>query len=315
MFNLNLIKMKNILFIIAVCFTLTLVSCRKEPFTEFPDYDKNWLALADNPNDPVIHANYQFYQETGIPVFVNDTIGSQQRVDVFGKTYTHYEVLSLSYSLGGLQSGPPPNVQSFTYCNQEDVPAALTFLRSEIMPTIGKIHVPSIFLVENMNTNAFGTYAYKGFNTVAIAQISKISTMSPTTKADYKAAILRAMLTNSVLDNKYADILDKFYGVSRKFVPNRDAYGLATYFLNSNYVTGLPSGTPITLQAIGFLDADARISSYSPLSTWLDVCMYIEAAMVNTDAQFKQKYAAYPNILIKYTYIRQILTDIGIKQS
>jgi hypothetical protein len=41
--------------------------------------------------------------------------------------------------------------------------------------------------------------------------------------------------------------------------------------------------------------------------------MYIEAAMANTDDQFKQKYAAYPNILLKYGYIRQILTDMGIK--
>ncbi|SFA51763.1 hypothetical protein SAMN04488511_110152 [Pedobacter suwonensis] len=307
--------MKNILFVAAACFTLTLVSCRKEPFTEFPDYDKNWLAMEDNPNDPTIHANYQFYQETGIPVFVNDTIGSQKRVDVFGKAYTYYEVLSLSYSLGGIPSGPPPTVQSFTYCNKADVPVALTFLRSEIMPIIGKIHVPSILLVENMNTNAFGTYAYKGFNTVAMAQISKISTMNQDTKTAYKAAILRAMLTNSVLDNKYADILDKFYAVSRKLVSTRDAYGLATYFLNSTNVTGLPAGTPITLQAIGFLGTDTRISSSSPISTWLDVCMYIEAAMANTDAQFKQKYTAYPNILTKYAYIRQILTGIGIKQS
>jgi len=304
--------MKNILFVIAAF--LMLVSCRKEPFTEFPDYDKNWLAMEDNPNDPTIHANYQFYQETGIPVFVNDTIGSQQRTDVFGKTYTYYEVLSLSYSLGGLQSGPPPMVQSFTYCNKADVPNALTFLRNEIMPVIKRIiHVPSILLVENMNTNAFGTYAYKGFNTVVVAQVSKIPTMNAATKADYKAAILRSMLTNSVLDSKYADILDKFYAVSRKFVINRDAYGLSTYFLNANNVTGLPSGTPITLQAIGFLGADARITSSSPISTWMDVSMYLEAAVVNTDAQFKQKYAAYPNILLKYGYIRQILNSMGVK--
>ncbi|MCX2494651.1 hypothetical protein OQX63_14285 [Pedobacter sp. PF22-3] len=306
--------MKNILFVIAACFLFTLLSCRKEPFTKFPDYDKNWLAMEDNPNDATIHANFQFYKETGIPVFVNDTIGSQQRVNVFGKAYTYYEVLSLSYSLGGIQSGPPPVVQSFTYCNKADVPTALTFLKTEIIPLItGKIHVPSILLVENMNTNAFGTYAYKGFNTIVVAQISKIPTMSAATKANYKAAILRSMLTNTVLDNKYASTLDKFYTVSKKFVTGRDAYGLSTYFLTSNYIVGLPAGTPLTFQAIGFLGPDTIITSISPNSTWLDVSMYIEAAMANTDDQFKQKYAAYPNILLKYGYIRQILTDMGIK--
>lgn len=271
--------------------------------------------MEDNPNDPTIHANFEFYKETGIPVFVNDTIGSQKRVDVFGKAYTYYEVLSLSYSLGGLQSGPPPAVQSFTYCNKADVPNALAFLRNEVIPLIkGNIHVPSILLVENMNTNAFGTYAYKGFNTVVVAQISKIATMSATTKAEYKGAILRSMLTNTVLDNKYASILDKFYAVSKKFVSGRDAYGLSSFYLKSPEIVGLPAGTPFTFQAIGFLGPDARLPSpSSPISTWMDVSMYIESAMVNTDAQFKQKYAAYPNILIKYGYIRQILTDMGIK--
>lgn len=313
-FNLNLINMKNTLFMIAACCTLALVSCRKESFTKFPDYDKNWLAMEDNPNDPTIHANFLFYKENGIPVFVNDTIGSQQRVDVFGKTYTHYEVLSLSYSLGGIQSGPPPEVQSFTYCDPADVPNALTFLRNEIMPVIkGNIHVPSILLVENMNTNAFGSYAYKGFNTVVIAQISKIPTMDETTRADYKGAILRSMLTNTVLDNKYAAILDKFYTVSRSFVSGRDAYGLNTYFFNSQTIVGLPPGTPLTFRAIGFLGEDTRIPSTTPISTWLDVSMYLEAALVNTDAQFKQKYAEYPSILLKYGYIRQILNDMGIK--
>lgn len=270
--------------------------------------------MEDNPNDPTIHANFQFYKETGIPVFVNDTIGSQKRVDVFGKAYTYYEVLSLSYSLGGIPSGPPPAVQSFTYCSKADVPNALTFLKNEIMPVIGgNIHVPSIFLVENMNTNAFGTYAYKGFNTVVVAQVSKIPTMNETTKAAYKAAILRAMLTNSVLDNKYAGILDKFYAVSRKYVNGRDAYGLNSFYLTSTYIVGLPPGTPFTFQALGFLGPDTRITSSSPISTWLDVSMYIEAAMVNTDAQFKQRYAASPNILLKYGFIRQILNDMGIK--
>lgn len=268
--------------------------------------------MEDNPNDPTIHANYQFYKETGIPVFVNDTIGTQQRVDVFGKTYTHYEVLSLSYSLGGIQSGPPPIVQSFTYCNKADVPNALAFLRNEIMPVIrGNIHVPSILLVENMNTNAFGSYAYKGFNTVVVAQVSKIPTMSAATRADYKASILRSMLTNTVLDNKYASILDKFYAISRKYVTGRDAYGLNSFYLTGTYIVGLPA--PFTFQSLGFLGPDTRITSSSPISTWLDVSMYIESAMVNTDAQFKQKYAAYPNILLKYGYIRQILTDMGIQ--
>ncbi|MDF2852737.1 MAG: hypothetical protein K0S31_3422 [Sphingobacterium multivorum] len=291
---------------------LTL-SCSKEETTTFNDYDKNWLVVEDDANDASTHARYLFFKETGIPVFANDTLGSQQRIDVFGKEYIHYEKLSMSYSLGGIQSGAPPLVQSFSYCKKEDVHAALTFLKSEIIPMLPEgIHIPSILLVENMTSNAFGPYAFKGFNTIVIAQVSKIPGMDAATRANYKGAILRAILTNTILDGRFNSLLDKFYAVSRKYVPDRDAYSLYIYSLNT-YVKGLPAGVPITTQAIGFLATDPRNAYYTPMSTWMDVCMYLEAAVVNTDTQFKQKYGDNQRIMDKYAIMRQILEQMNLK--
>jgi len=219
----------------------------------------------------------------------------------------------MSYSLGGVQTGAPPLVQSFTYCNKADVATALTFLREEIIPVLPQgVHVPSILLVDNMTSNAFGSYAFKGFNTVVIAQVSKITGMDAATRANYKAAILRALLTNTILESRFNSLLDKFYAVSRKYVPDRDAYGLYIYLLNSS-VKGLPNGVPITTQAIGFLGTDPRNSYYTPISTWMDVCMYLEAAVANTQAQFKQKYGDNQRIMDKYAIIRQILEQINFK--
>ncbi|PWK79818.1 hypothetical protein LX99_00278 [Mucilaginibacter oryzae] len=304
--------MKSNIYVVLMVLCAVLSSCRKEHATVFPDYDKNWLVVEDNPNDATVHDSYLFYKDTGIPVYTNDTIGSQKRIDVFGHPYTYYEVLSLSYSLGGVQSGAPPLVQSFSYCAKSDVPAALAFLKNEIIPVLPKsVHVPSILLVESLNTNAFGSVAFKGFNTIVMAQISRIPTMDQATKAAYKGAILRAMLTNAVLADKYADILDKFYSVSRKYMTTRDAYGTYIYQL-SYYVSGLPDGVAATPQAIGYLDVDTRNPYYTPISTWIDVTMYLEAAMSNTDTQFRQLYGNNPVIMLKYGYIRQILTDLGI---
>ncbi|MET6996318.1 hypothetical protein [Chitinophaga defluvii] len=286
-------------------------SCRKEEETVFPDYDRNWLVVEDNPNDPAIHANYLFYKETGIPVYMNDTIGSQQRKDVFGKEYTYYEVLSMNYSLGGVQSGTP-NVQSFTYCTEADVPAALAFLREEILPILpAGVHVPSILLVDTLNSDAFGKYAFKGFNTIVIGAVPQISQMDATTRAAYKGAILRAFLTNAVLDEKYNNILEKFYNTSRKYVTSRDIYSIYIFQLSSQ-VTGLPPGITATPQAVGFLGTDPRNSYYTPMSTWMDVCMYLEATLGNSEEQFKQLYGNQPNIMTKYGYIRQILADINV---
>ncbi|MEV4881574.1 hypothetical protein MRBLMN1_000032 [Chitinophaga ginsengisegetis] len=304
--------MKNKISLIAFSLLTLAASCRKEEETVFPDYDKNWLVVADDPNDATIHANYLFYKETGIPIYINDTIGSQQRRDVFGHDYTYYEVLSMSYSLGGLQSGAPPIVQSFTYCSKADAPAALDFLRAEIIPALPKgVHIPSILLVDTLSSNAFGKYAFKGFNTIVIGAVPQIPGMNEATRAAYKGAILRAFLTNAVLSDKYSATLEKFYNASRKFVTSRDVYGVYQFQLAS-LVTGLPPGVAATPQAIGFLGTDPRNTYYTPISTWMDVCMYLEAALGNSEAQFKQLYGNQDNIMIKYNYIKQILTDMGV---
>lgn len=291
-------------------------SCRKEEETVFPDYDKNWLVVEDDPNNAAIHASYLFYKETGIPVYFNDTIGSQQRKDVFGHEYTYYEILSMNYSLAGVQTGvqagAPPKVQSFTLCAEADVPAALTFLREEIIPILpAGVHVPSILLVDTLKSDAFGKYAFKGFNTIVIGAVPQIPVMNAATRAAYKGAILRAFLTNAVLADKYKNILGKFYNTSRKYVTSRDAYNLYSFQLPS-LVTGLPPGVIATPQAIGFLGTDPRNSYYTPMSTWMDVCMYLETALGNSEAQFNQLYGSQKNIMIKYDYIRQILADMGI---
>lgn len=304
--------MKNNLYIIVIALSAILSSCRKEEVTVFPDYDRNWLVVNDDPADAAVHASYLFYKETGVPAYFNDTIGSQQRKDVFGKEFTYYEVLSLNYSLGGVPSGATPVIQSFRYCSKADVQAALGFLKTEVMPMLpDSVHVPSILLVETLNSNAFGPYAFKGFNTIVIGQVSRIPSMDDAEKARYKGAILRAMLTNAVLSDRYKSLLDKFYNVSRKFVPTRDAYNLNTYYLPTS-VTGLPAGTTATLQAIGFLGTDPRNSYSTPISTWMDVCMYIEATLGTSESKFTQTYGSYASIMTKHGYIKQILGDLGV---
>jgi len=302
--------MNHKIYIAGIFLFLLATACRKEEVTVFPDYDKNWLVVDDNPNDATIHGNYLFFKDTGIPVYVNDTIGTQARTDVFGRNFTHYEKLSLSYSIGGLQAGAPPIIFSFSYCNKADVPAALAYLKSEILPVLPKgVYVPSILLVGTFDSNAF-KYAFKGLNTIMIGEIASIPTMDQATKVRYKGAILRAMLTTAVLRPKYADILDKFANATRKFITTGDTYNISTYFLYK--VTGLPAGVSPTLQAIGFLDAEPTNPYLTPATPSMDTNMYLEAILGRTDAEFKALYGSNPVIMIKYNLIRQILTDLGI---
>lgn len=304
--------MKSKLYIAVLTLSIGLIACRKEESTVFPDYDKNWLVVEDDPSDASTHARFEFFKETGIPFYINDTIGIQQRKDLFGKDYTHYEVLSMNYSLGVEQVGAPPVVRTFKYCKKADVAAALAFFKAEIIPVLPKdVHVPSILLLESFTSNAFGNYAFKAFNTVLIGEASKIPAMDAATKARFKGAVMRALITNAVLSGKYDDLLTRFYTVSRRFATTRDIYNMGTWQF-SQFVTGLPTGTVASLQTLGFISSDPRNTSYTPYTTWIDVSLYLEASLANTDAQFRQLYGSYPNIMTKYGYIRQILADMNI---
>ncbi len=53
---------------------MALMACSKESALEPSDKDINYFVVNDNPNDPVQHAMYQFYEKTGIATFHNDTI-------------------------------------------------------------------------------------------------------------------------------------------------------------------------------------------------------------------------------------------------
>lgn len=305
--------MKLKLYILPLIAIIGATSCRKEEVTKFPDYDKNWLVVDDNPADPATHNTYLFFKETGIPVYFNDTIGSQQRVDVFGNTYTHYEKLSFNYSLGGIQVGAPPLVNSFTYCAKSDVPAAVDYLKNNVIPSVPKsVFVPSILLVENLTSYAFGQYAFKGFNTVLVGKVSTIPGMSETARRSYKAAILRAIFTNAVLNEKYNDLLTKFYNESRKYSTIRDTYNLGNWLFSAN-INGLPAGTTITFNSLGYLGPDPRNASYTPYTTWMDVSMYLEAAFANSKADFQRLYGTNTSIMTKYGIITQILENIGYK--
>lgn len=118
------------------------------------------------------------------------------------------------------------------------------------------------------------------------------------------------MMINAVFSDEYNDLLYKFYSTSRKFVPTRDAYGLSVSQLSA-YVTGLPAGVSATPEAIGFLSTDPRNKCCTPVSPWIDICMYLEAAFEGKESEFMQLYGSNNIIMLKYFNILEILTDLG----
>lgn len=306
--------MKRIYFWVATfCIICMFASC-SEDVTKFEDYDRNWFALEDDPSDPAAHAAYEFYQEYGIPVFDNNVIGEQERKDVWGNTYIHQETLTLNYSMGGMATAnSSPSISSFTLCDKAVVPSAIQFIKNNIMPLLPKgIHIQSFLLVESMKSQAFGDRAFKGLNTIVIANASKLATMEGKEKTQTISAIMRAIMGDYILNNKdYKEKLEQFYNVSRRLSPEKDIYNMYKGWLRQ-YVTGADPNDwqHPTMQEVGFLGPDPSNSYYTPSSTWMDFNMYLESYYNHSAEEFEAEYQTYPYIMEKYNIVKSIITSI-----
>ena len=271
-------KKNNFLYILFLSVLFT--ACDKEDHLTPSNVGRDWFTIEDS-NDPVDHAIYQFYTETGIPVFYNDTIGEETRVDHWGNSYTHYEILQFgSSSLGGTETPNP--FSSYELCPKEDVVDGLEFLREEIVPVLPEsIKITSFLLLKSLtpwNPAVVSNEAFKGLNTVLISRVSELKDMSDAERLNMKGAIFNAVLATPV--SGYTEELAAFYQATRSCY-TENLYGCAGWY----FTIGMDS---LTRRAVGFLK-DPNPSDYGSMPTEVqDVGMYIKAMFIYTPEELKR---------------------------
>lgn len=295
-------KKNNFLYILFLSVLFT--ACDKEDHLKPSNVGRDWFTIEDS-NDPVDHAIYQFYTETGIPVFYNDTIGEETRVDHWGNSYTHYEILQFgSSSLGGTETPNP--FSSYELCPKEDVVDGLEFLREEIVPVLPEsIKITSFLLLKSLipwNPAVVSNEAFKGLNTVLISRVSELKDMSDAERLNMKGAIFNAVLATPV--SGYTEELAAFYQATRSCY-TENLYGCAGWYFYNRYGFSDP-------RAVGFLK-DPNPSDYGSMPTEVqDVGMYIKAMFIYTPEEFEALYGTFSVVMTKYEIMKTVLRDIGV---
>lgn len=298
--------MKKNRFLYALLLSLLFTACDKEEDNLTPSgLGKNWFVITDS-EDPVDKAIYQFYKETGIAVFYNDTIGQETRVDNWGNAYTHYEVLQFSTSsLGGTATGNP--YQSWEFCPKENVVDGIQFLREEIMPLLPEsIKIRSILLLKTLTPyggKSVSDEAFKGLNTVLVSHIPELKNMSDAERLNMKGAVLNALLATPV--TAHAEELAVFYQTTRSCY-TENLYGCAGWYFYNRYGFSDP-------RDVGFLK-DPNPYDYNNMPTETeDVGMYIKAMFIYTSEEFEALYGTFDAVMAKYRIMVSVLKEIGVK--
>lgn len=332
---------RNIIVSLAVAgFCFALISCNKEETYTFPDTDRDWLRVTDNPGNQADHAIYQFFEKWQIPIFFNDTIGQMECKDVWGRPYTYYEVLKIDFSVGSSSIDYEVQaVSNIKECSKDAYgKAAAEFLDEHVMPHIqaGNV-IKSILMVDTLKSGV-SNYVYKGFNTLVIGSASRIARMSQNERSQYKGAIITAFMYESIMDNAANKLIiqNEFRKVSEEL---NDPHPTAMYYwtiydpqLTALYIIdpilgkgwyedGVRLERPLDPQKdvgwLGWSPRSAGVTSETAKRTPSveeDVLMFInEAFGCGSDAVFEAKWppAQYDRMNRKYQITKKLIVNVG----
>lgn len=279
--------------------------------------EKDWFVLEDS-DDPIDGQRYEIYKEFGIPVYYNDTIGSETRYAVSGEPYTYYECLKVFYNPGGdLISGRYTLLE-----DKNDTQEVLTYLQTELLPKVPEsFYIPSVLLVDSLVVGT-DSLAYKGFNTVVCAKVKEFAGMDAENKQWWIGGVMSAMVSGNLLNNESAWLEENFYAKSLAVVPeanqqyvysetrqNRVSYAYAQMdvpdeektlgslgFLNHKWRPTLPTQT----------EKDANTPNKEG-----DLKQYCEAIFALSVAEFTERWGEYPVVMEKYEAMKGKLEEYG----
>ena len=191
---------------------------------------------------------------------------------------------------------------------------------TDIIPQLPEsVYVPSILLVDTLNTPSGDTIAYKGFNTVVLSQVCAFENMDEDSKSLYKGSFLAALVV-SALESEWLE--ENFYSITYDVNPGNESYlysdGTSTVGI---MVYRAYSGTDVaaedqTLGGLGFICTYTTPTSsserlwYVPTKTQ-DAMAFCREILSYTEAEFIEMHGEYEVVMDKYYVMREKLQEYG----
>ena len=305
------------------------VGCSKEDDLTPSYVDAEWFMIQDNPDDAVQHAAYGVYSSWGIPVFLNDTIGQQERgIDHNGQPIVYHKVLDLNYNLNN-----PANVYSIVakrialIQDEADKLAGIEFIDKVFLPLVPDIfHIQSILLLDSIYEQQYAGGAkdmkkvHQAMETLAIADIPVIAGMSVEEKA-YRANEILVYLAINYLAKTPSAGLETFKRVSYDPATQRSYYKME---VRVPRYPGYVCLSPARWEVYGFLDFDRSKYHYvsdPDVTKWYytlgdenaDIEDYVMAVISYSSQAFEAEYAESPMVIEKFRIMREVVKSIGFE--
>lgn len=211
-------NMNDRIILAAVCLlAFFLAACNDDGGHPEPSYaDIDWFARTDNPDDALDHRLFEIYQKSGIGIFYNNKLGSQERgTYADGRPYVFDYVLDLAYFIDG--SGNEWGSQlSIDVRNpsseRKGVAKAVDLLEKHVIPNLPEgLRPRGILLADSLVYIPFAPQegneqdirslrrAFRGMNTLGLAQLPQIDGMDALGQAEWCARALAASYASDLI--------------------------------------------------------------------------------------------------------------------
>lgn len=312
--------MKKILY--SLLLSLAFISCDKSYENISPSgLERNWLVIESEGTTRMSKLCYKIFKETGIPIYYNDTIGSEERISPLGKTYTYYEKLQVYYNPG---DATVPANYVFELIPEKDVDDLLPltqYIYDEVLPTIPKsIYVPSILLTTKLNSPS-DSMAHKGLNTITVGEALQFEAEGGFEKREYKGSLLRAIVSGHILNTEEKWLESEFYALSYAVNPKAPigvySYGKTRVLVSKAWDKFIPAVTDPKLYPLGFIVRYDSKPALPPEKNWntptkvRDVNSFCEKLFSYSTEEIETEYAGHKVILAKFDVMRAKLIELG----
>lgn len=295
----------------------------------------NWMKIEDKPGE-FNQLVYEVYRETGMPVFVNDTLGTEYRgEDAYGNPIFHHEMYVPRYNITGSGEGAGIVLSSDTLAMLE----AVRIIREQVIPRFpaNPIYRPHcMLLADTLYTSEYDwsliygrglsvrdAYAERDMMGIMVGGLADILQKTEDEKAFWAGMILANNIEPQI-ESFYAEKLEDFYAVTDT--------AKVTFYKKGSYkdpVSGAvysPFFHNIDSKQLGFMEWQLdgltilmsngveipRLLIKSPTKS-IDVANFIAAVYAWDEATFQQKYAAYPKCVKKYAIMKGLVEDFEAK--
>ena len=311
--------------------------------------EKNWYTLTlDADATPLEREIYAIFEDTGIPIFLSDTLGSQIRYDLGGNEYTYYNIFDPGYNFTSYSTTYTFSLET----EESDLEAMVDLLGNYTLRPYfrndygegfrGKYGPHALVVLDSITKGSRPDTLLMDLGVIGLSTRYTMKTGSGTTEASYTSVRdlteeqkekfgwnfamyeLNRFFTNTYPNEflAYQDYLETIpitprYDSDGNWV-NDDPYALnGSYNINRDYAGEIgdyefDQNEPRKYGILAFGTITSTSLRFPTITT--DLHLFTKMIYTKSDEEIRAENAAYPHVIARYEMLLALLNKCGLTQ-